>query len=530
MDFPAPEDHDYNESRPDDYDPIPLTERFTHPVCQSEFIAWKVLLAPDHHDGFYRSALIKRGMESYRGENGTLQEDAIINDAEEFALAAATTSDYSTVRDDPWFHCQRPGRLALVYAAAANGMKYSPAIDTPSFNVSFHYNAAEALLENILGLLPKHPRAMALQQYAAETMFGRTTEDDRGPPPGRTVTDLVEFDDGNWYFEIPLTHASRHMLGRDGQNGPITSIITNNCIYVPYTLAADYIRKRFLKDGPASKELHETYRDMNLDPAFKRFLQNITRINDHIEQIKETNRTPMLHKDKRYPERLRCVLKAVKHAPDKHASLDRRVTASGVLDALNWAKQQVPVDDSTSEASKYADGITSHDQDMIAKFDTPKGVTAFLKQQSDHDDIDFISQDHPQPNLYILSYTDNGARQIDIQTPHDVFELPFVSNLEDYFMENPPEREPLLFLVRILCSLENRFTHEEIAEVFARFPWYDPSTTWYQVGYELTRTAVPIGCENDHTRWGQFCIGQENCDYSIYGSLPIREEVYDRLE
>jgi len=99
MDFPAPEDHDYNESRPDDYDPIPLTERFTHPVCQSEFIAWKVLLAPDHHDGFYRSALIKRGMESYRGENGTLQEDAIINDAEEFALAAATTLDYSTVTD-----------------------------------------------------------------------------------------------------------------------------------------------------------------------------------------------------------------------------------------------------------------------------------------------------------------------------------------------------------------------------------------------------------------------------------------------
>jgi hypothetical protein len=38
-----------------------------------------------------------------------------INDAEEFALAAATTSDYSTVTDDPWFHCQRPGRLALVY-------------------------------------------------------------------------------------------------------------------------------------------------------------------------------------------------------------------------------------------------------------------------------------------------------------------------------------------------------------------------------------------------------------------------------
>jgi hypothetical protein len=167
---------------------------------------------------------------------------------------------------------------------------------------------------------------------------------------------------------------------------------------------------------------------------------------------------------------------------------------------------------------------------MIAKFDTPEGVTAFLKQQSDHDDIDFISQDHPQPNLYILSYTDNGARQIDVQTPHDVFELPCVSNLEDYFMENPPEREPLFFLVRILCSLENRFTHEEIAEVFTRFPWYDPSTTWYQVGYELTQTAVPIGCENDHTRWGQFCIGQENCDYSIYGSLPIREEVYDRLD
>lgn len=532
LDYQPPEAHAYNENPPADYDPIPLTTRSNHPVLQSEFIAWKVLLAPDDHDGFYRSALIKRGLEYYRADHGAIKQEQFLADVQEFALTAATGVDRNALADDPWLKPKRPGQLATLYAAAALGMKHAPAIDAQPSQVSFQYAAGDALLGNLYGMLDAHPRTRELQQYAAETVFGCEVEDDRGPPPGRTVTDLTQLEDQQWYFEIPLTHASRHALGRSDTDSPITSLITNNCIYVPYWQLTDELEQRYLRDGPAAKQLQETYKGMNPEHIFQQFLNNITRINEHVEQIKKTNRTSLLRKDQRYPEQLRCVLKMVTEAPPEHAALDTRVTASEVLSALNWATDQIPTDaDNTVQPPEAQHStITSHEQEVVSEFETPQGVTAFLKQHSEHEDIQYIKRDHPKPNQFVLSYQTRNFKQIDVQSPNDLFELPCVANLEEYFFEHPPDRQPLYFLVRIMASLDNRFTREDIAKVFTRFPWYDPATTWYQVGYELDQEAVPIGCNNDNTEWSHFCIGRSNCDYSIYGSLPIRDDVLERLE
>jgi hypothetical protein len=528
--FPPPRDHQYNSNPPANYDPIPLTDRSDHPVCQSEFVAWKVLLAPSNHDAFYRTALFKRGLEHYRTNTGDIDTDQWTHEVQQFALTAATDINADAGLDDPWLHPQEPGRLAVLYAGAALAMKHSPALEAPPFRISFQHKADEALYANVLAMLRRHPRGQELFQFAGETVFGRTTEDDRGPPPGRTVTDLVEFDDGSWYFEIPLTHASRHALARDRPIGPSRAFVTNNCAYVPYDVLDSELESRFLRDGTVSTTLRTDYHGMYRPETFNSFLHSLDELNQHIEQIKQTNRLSMLYKDQRYPEPLRCVLKIIREAPADMAVLDKPVTAGDVLEAIQWAQTIVPSDaDNPDTPDERHDTITEYEQSRVNDLDTPEGVTTFLKKHSDHDDVTFIQQDHPKPNQFILSFKNKNIVRLDIEQPDDIFELPCVANLEDYFMNHPPIREPLYFLVRIMASVENNFSREELCDVFTRFPWYDQATTWYQVGYELRQDALPIGCHNDNTEWERFCIGIENCDYSIYGSLPMRQDVLDKV-
>jgi hypothetical protein len=69
--------------------------------------------------------------------------------------------------------------------------------------------------------------------------------------------------------------------------------------------------------------------------------------------------------------------------------------------------------------------------------------------------------------------------------------------------------------------------------VFARWSWYDEETTEYQIWYKLNNDIggeIPLtmNCSNDDIQ--RYCIGCDQCSYSIYGSLPFPDEMYDLLE
>ncbi|WP_277524821.1 primase-associated protein [Natrinema salsiterrestre] len=73
----------------------------------------------------------------------------------------------------------------------------------------------------------------------------------------------------------------------------------------------------------------------------------------------------------------------------------------------------------------------------------------------------------------------------------------------------------------------------DLEDVFSRWPWYDEQETEYQVRYEFSNTIdgdtpLPMNCDNDDLQ--RYCIGQDQCPYSIWGSLPFPDEMYEQVE
>jgi len=73
----------------------------------------------------------------------------------------------------------------------------------------------------------------------------------------------------------------------------------------------------------------------------------------------------------------------------------------------------------------------------------------------------------------------------------------------------------------------------DLKDIFSRWPWYDEQVTDYQIRYEFSNTIggdtpLPMNCDNDDMQ--RYCIGKEQCPYSIWGSLPFPDEMYDRVD
>jgi len=80
---------DFSATGPDSYDPEPLTEAWNHPVLESEFTAWKTLLAPGQHDDSYLTYLFVRGLEHYRRDTREVRQQLFIDHVQEFAIRSS---------------------------------------------------------------------------------------------------------------------------------------------------------------------------------------------------------------------------------------------------------------------------------------------------------------------------------------------------------------------------------------------------------------------------------------------------------
>ncbi len=147
-------------------------------------------------------------------------------------------------------------------------------------------------------------------------------------------------------------------------------------------------------------------------------------------------------------------------------------------------------------------------------------------------------------NSYRISHSGGGSRPVEITELEDLFELPCLAAMDERLQEEKPVRKDLFNLVRMVMWLP-RYREKSVDEVtdelkdlFSRWPWYDPEISEYQIKYEARRdergigptgnTPLPMNCDNDDMQ--RYCIGQEQCPYSIYGSLPFPDEMYDQLE
>jgi hypothetical protein len=75
---------------------------------------------------------------------------------------------------------------------------------------------------------------------------------------------------------------------------------------------------------------------------------------------------------------------------------------------------------------------------------------------------------------------------------------------------------------------------EDLKELFSRYDWYDEGITEEQVRYEYLKGEregkrfLPMSCNNDDMR--KRCIGRNECQSSIYRSLPFVDPMYDKLD
>ncbi|WP_458210232.1 primase-associated protein, partial [Haladaptatus sp. NG-SE-30] len=121
----------------------------------------------------------------------------------------------------------------------------------------------------------------------------------------------------------------------------------------------------------------------------------------------------------------------------------------------------------------------------------------------------------------------------------DLFELPCMAAMDERLQEKKPVRKDLFNLVRMawwLPQYRDASTEEFISDVkdlFSRWPWYDDEVTGYQIRYELDNDIggeipLPMNCANDDMQ--RYCIGRDQCPYSIYGSLPFPDEMYEQID
>ncbi|MGN8219714.1 primase-associated protein (plasmid) [Halococcus morrhuae DSM 1307] len=492
--------------------------------------AWEVALNPRESTGVELTDVFQRGYNTYL-ENGERNETRMLADVEKFVLRAIDDQpSYQDVKENPSVAPDMPGRLVVFGTMGTIVLLENPELKQYHREIICHELVEKLFYKHLLaGVMQYDGGNYQLQRLAAEILYKRDHDDEYGSPPGRVVTDITpmpEWHEDMVYIEIPLVHAG---MNTDVTNNKGESVcgIKNNCVYVPDT---DF-RKKFEKhvigrNGTAAylgKRLYQSMEDGQINYA----AHNATNVREHIQTLLDIGHTDKLFAEKTHPDKLRVVLTGIENAPDERAQLNTWHSASELYDALEIHAQKT---DSTWEKRK------------IGEIGSARSLGNYLGSCTDHDDVEIYRQrdDQENPlgedatdntNLYRLRFNTSEATTIQVSEIADILELPCLRNIHNFLLEEKPVRFTLYTYVRIILSLENDFTVEEIVEWFSQYPWFDEETTRYQTRYEKNRTNEngepyqPVNCYTDNEQFTDFCIGIDNCEYEIHESLPLKNEV-----
>jgi hypothetical protein len=185
-------------------------------------------------------------------------------------------------------------------------------------------------------------------------------------------------------------------------------------------------------------------------------------------------------------------------------------------------------------------------QSHLAEIESSYSLAYRLSDHKGHPRLE--TEDGELQQLYVIRPSGGDAETVAVDHPRDLLQLPCYQNLDERLQDEGPTRKELYDLVRKAAWLPEyrsggspdveQVLHD-IKELFSRWPWYDPTITEQQVRYELREDAtgrdhldgnepLPMGCENPDMQ--QYCIGQDECSYSIYGSLPFDDDLYAQLK
>ncbi len=487
--------------------------------------AWEIAVNPGKYTKSERNMLIRRGLEHYV-HNGELHEEKLIQELSDFI---STALELRGLRDrvlkNPSAIINYPGKMALHMALGSELVKLHEEIRNDPRDGIVYKHVREYYLNLLITATKYSDNRTDVLIPMGELVYGRDQEDEYGPPVSRPVEGITQLDgtDG-WYFQIPLVHANRKCEARAGnkRQGDLLSLVKGKHVYVPVQDVYPKYEEYFTGRSGVASQLEAVIRNSMGNEKLKVFQGNLKGVNKTISEWIKTGHDNRVFKERRYPAKLEVIMMAVEAADEDIAKLGEPVTAEDIYNAVR-------------------DYATRTDQDWVPKvadkMSSPSSIATTLKNYVDDDDVGGITHHRREgkADKYELEYKVGNFTQVEVTEVADLLELPCMRNLHESLMEQKPVRWELYSFVRYLFEVKNaNFTVEEIKEWFSQYPWYREDVTKYQVEYEKDQRTLdgdrplPISCNNDNRNWAEHCIGKENCDYSLYQSVQLRDDVYTR--
>lgn len=498
-----------------------------HPE-ESPVDAFQVTLLAEQYKDHVLDDLFRRGYDCWQEDDGGRDDEGIVKAIEAFGDLALKDSFEHGDREDSI--ASDPASLVIMSTHAC-----LVALDHDALNegepkkAQPYYDIRDFALEEMRDLIYRQSSNVPIK-HIAERMYRKPPEPGR-PFPGRVCEGIVnnpEWGEAEAYMKIPLVAASKETLALDAERDDrgrlvgektVKSHLRDNTVYVPIDDFFDRLTGRWEK---AFDNLYR-YIDETM-PGKQRswLLRQEDKITHRLDRYQRANRREQLWKNYDHDRyRVNVLIKAVEESRNDIAQLGEPLTAQTIDQAL-----------SNYDASET-------EEDAATSFRNPRSIAQFLSDQTHRNYIEKVED--RKLNKYILRPQDTGAKPVVINDLDDLFELPCFANIDERLQKKGPTRKELYSLVRLVAWLqEYRIDKseteliEDLKDLLSRWPWYDEQTSDYQIRYELEkgeidgRSPLPIGCNNDDMQ--MYCIGQDECPYSIYGSLELDPEVYDLLD
>lgn len=492
------------------------------PRTDTDF-AWEVAVNPSGYQKSTLNKLLKRGAAHYAGGPSKEGEDPdqrpLLEDAVQVFLLRALKDkpDEKEIISDPDISPDEPGRLVLLAAFSKMIVKHHPVVNNDARDSKMPDFIRDYYRHHIFAASIKYTNPTIIKKALGASVYGRDKEDDRGPPMGEPIEEIVSRD-GKEYFKIPIVQASTKCLVENDEG--VISHIQGPYIYIPIQCVVEEYNLYLYNERYNSVigEFSRLVTDRTDRQEKQEFIDYMSKLNEYLDQLETSNHISHLFYERELPKELEVILRAVKSANPEVAQLGVELRAGDIHKAIEAYFHNTEY--------KWVENVCKG-------LSTPTIVGKTLSKLGETHTDSIEIRDGPSYQLYILQYRRGNYMMIDVNEIADIEELPCFNNLHEILHSRKPVRWFLYTLVRFIESLEKDFSKEDIVEYFSQFPWYDEEITSYQVGYELDRTndevALPISCSNDNKNFQQICIGRENCDYNLYKSVDFNNKVKDKL-
>ena len=496
------------------------------PIVDDRRDALDRVALPSEHSQLELQYLFDHGYTAFHTADGDVDADGLASAVERFALEAFEPGDPRD-RDGPFV--EDPAVLAAITSLATVCVTDHPALaDTPTDRLQLVADLRSLYAATVQDLVVD--AGDDLVQELAEVIYAKYPGE-QGPHVGRVCTGVVrnpEFlDIEGTFVEIPMPAASPKCIVRvtedglggeyDARNGTVdgdlATRVRGNNVYVP---VEDCRRKHWERLKRGFGALVDA-QNASLDADQREWIRNrADAVGDRIDRFLQSGQEGRVWKGWDGDDQLVRLMASALYASE--------VDVDGVYPAEVFF-----------EALQRYEPSAGWEASLCQRISSPSTLEARLADV-ESDRLEVVEK-RSQRLFGIRS--GSGGNELVVEAIEDLFTLPCMGKMDDSLQERGPVRKDLFNFVRTVLWLpeyESASVDEVVGDlqgVFDRWPWHDPAETEYQIQYEFGNTIggetpLPMNCDNDDMQ--RYCIGQNECPYSIWGSIPFSDSMYEQID